>query len=93
MGSQGSSQVVAWDTGFHSSPGGDLGVPLELGGVFSLEGFPWEILTDAAAGNKNGTYTERRWYGTSPQDPQGEKKKKAVKSGRWQITKQGRVMK
>lgn len=46
MGSQGSSQVVAWDTGFHSSHGGELGISLELGGVFRVHlELPWGILS------------------------------------------------
>ena len=46
MGSQGSSQVVAWDTGFHSSPGGELRFSLELGGVFRVHlELPWGILS------------------------------------------------
>ena len=46
VGSQGSSQVVAWDTEFHSSHGGELGVPLELGGVFRVHlKLPWGLLS------------------------------------------------
>ena len=46
VGSQGSSQVVAWDTEFHSSHGRELGVPLELGGVFRVHlKLPWGLLS------------------------------------------------